>query len=333
MSDTRNDDLGDRMKSYEQPSTGRKAFKGQPIVARLDGKSFHTFTKGLGRPYDDRLSELMVATTMALVDRYQADVGYTQSDEITLIWSSNPEDKGELNFDGRFQKIESLSAAYATAFFNSKLPEYLPEKVGQLPIFDCRAYVVPNLQEAYHALLWRQQDATKNAISMAAQSFYKQSELNGKNSTELQEMIFQKGKNFNDYPFFFKRGTFVRRKKEIRELSEEQLANIPEQHREQAGRAVERSRIVSEDIWLKQQMDPVDFLFGSKISKPTTDTYKSIDFGIIKNNAPSHQYEYRIPSLNQNDPTSWNDYASAVTAAKDYIDWFFNLVETVHPPI
>lgn len=261
MTDTRHDDLGDRMKAYEQPSTSRKAFKGQPIVARLDGKSFHTFTKGLGRPYDDRLSGLMVSTTVALVDRFQADVGYTQSDEITLIWHSNPEDKGELNFDGRFQKIESLSAAYATAFFNKQLPEYLPEKADQLPIFDCRAYVVPNLQEAYHALLWRQQDATKNAISMAAQSFYSQKELNGKNSSELQEMIFQKGQNFNDYPFFFKRGTFVRRVKTLRELTREEMAKIPPQHRAQASGMVERSRVQAEDIYLKEIDNPVDLLF------------------------------------------------------------------------
>ena len=86
MSSTDKTSLGDRMKSYESLSTSRKAFKGQPLVVRLDGKSFHTFTKGLARPFDQRLSSLMVETTKALVDRFQAKVGYTQSDEITLVW-------------------------------------------------------------------------------------------------------------------------------------------------------------------------------------------------------------------------------------------------------
>lgn len=170
MSNSDKTSLGDRMKSYEFPSTSRKAFKGQPLVVRLDGKSFHNFTKGLKRPYDERLSKLMVATTTALVDRFQAKVGYTQSDEISLVWNIECDSSAEFPFDGRFQKMESLLASYATAFFNKKLAEFLPEKEDELPTFDARAFVVPNLMEAYHALLWRQQDATKNAISMAAQS-------------------------------------------------------------------------------------------------------------------------------------------------------------------
>ena len=172
MSNSDKTSLGDRMKSYEFPSTSRKAFKGQPMVVRLDGKSFHNFTKGLKRPYDERLSKLMVATTMALVDRFQAKVGYTQSDEISLVWNIECDSSAEFPFDGRFQKMESLLASYATAFFNKKLAEFLPEKEDELPTFDARAFVVPNLMEAYHALLWRQQDATKNAISMAAQIAY-----------------------------------------------------------------------------------------------------------------------------------------------------------------
>lgn len=76
------------------------------------------------------------------------------------------------------------------------------------------------------------------------------------------------------------------------------------------------------DINLKQEMDPVDMLFGSKQSKPTTDEHRGVAFGIINNGEPTHSYEWRIPSLNKMDPTSWNDYASAVIAAKQYIDWF-----------
>ena len=259
MSSTDKTSLGDRMKSYEAPSTSRKAFKGQPLVVRLDGKSFHTFTKGLARPFDQRLSSLMVETTKALVDRFQAKVGYTQSDEITLVWHVECDSSSEYPFDGRFQKMESLLAAFATAVFNQRLAEFLPEKVGQLPIFDARAFVVPTLTEAYHAVLWRQQDATKNAISMAAQSMFSHKELIGKHGPEMQEMMWRKGVNFNDYPAFFKRGTFVRRVKRTRELTADELQAIPEQFRPTG--PVTRSFMEPTDIWLSKQPSPVDTLF------------------------------------------------------------------------
>lgn len=246
MSDTKRDDLGDRMKSYEAPSTSRRAFKGQPLVVRLDGNNFHTFTKGLKRPYDTRLSELMVLTMSKLLERFHCTIAYTQSDEITLIFTSRPDDKAELVFDGRFQKIETLTAAYATAVFNKHLAEYLPEKADLLPCFDSRAYVVPNLQEAYHVLLWRQQDATKNAISMGAQALYSQKELNGKNGSALREMMLAKGVNFDLYPYFFRRGTFARRLTVHREMTEAELLKIPEQYRPIG--PIQRSEIVANDI-------------------------------------------------------------------------------------
>lgn len=268
MSSTDKTSLGDRMKMYEQPSTSRKAFKGQPLIVRLDGKSFHTFTKGLQRPYDKRLSDLMVETTKALVERFQAKVGYTQSDEITLVWYVQPHDTAEYPFDGRFQKLESLTAAYATAQFNFMLKDYLPEKEGVLPIFDARAFVVPTIKEAYHAVLWRQQDATKNAISMAAHTYFSHRSLQGQDGPTMQERLFtEKGINFNDYPAFFKRGTFVKRHKVKKLLSAEELAAIPEAFRPAFGQEVERTIIESFDYWLSKEEDPIAVLFGD--AQPT----------------------------------------------------------------
>lgn len=262
-----NDDLGDRVKAYEAVTTNRRAFKGQPLIARLDGKAFHTFTKGLQRPYDERLSNLMIDTMKALVDCFGATVGYTQSDEATLVWLSEPHDAADLPFSGRLQKLESLTAAFATAHFNRHLPRYLPEKVPvegrteNLPLFDSRAFVVPTVVEAYNTVLWRQQDCTKNAISMAAQSMLSHKELQGKHGPEMQELMFSRfGVNFNDYPAFFKRGTFARRVRAKRELTAEQLARIPEQHRPTG--PVERSFIDVLDIWLTKQPDPIKALFG-----------------------------------------------------------------------
>lgn len=254
------DSLGTRMKLYEQPSTGRQAFKGQPLIARLDGKSFHTFTKGLKRPYDERLSQLMQSTMVALVDRFGVTVGYTQSDEITLVWYTPTDGAADYPFSGRFQKLDSLLAAYATVIFNKHLPSYLPEKITELPIFDCRSFVVPNLLEAYHAVLWRQQDATKNAISMAAQSMFSHKRLQGLHGPEMQELMWkEKGVNFNDYPAFFKRGMFARRVKEERVLTQEQLEKIPEQYRPTG--PVTRSFVDVCDIWLSKQSSGVHTLF------------------------------------------------------------------------
>lgn len=256
------DTFGDRMKSYEAPSTTRIAFKGLPIVARLDGKAFHTFTKGLARPYDTRLSNLMVEITKQLVDRFGADCGYTQSDEITLVWYVDSGSQQEYPFGGRLQKFESLLSSFAGAFINKVLVDYLPEKASSLPIFDCRAFVVPNLTEAVNEIVWRQQDCTKNAITMAAYAHYSHKECMNKNGSEKQEMLFAKGINFNDYPYFFKRGTFVRRVKELRTLSDEQLASIPAQHRPTG--PVERSFIDIEDIWLTKQDDRIGVIFYGK---------------------------------------------------------------------
>lgn len=265
--------LGDRMKSYEQPSTSRKAFKGQPLIARLDGKNFHTFTRGLKRPYDERLSALMLEVTMALVDRFQAIIGYTQSDEITLVWHSSTTATAEYPFDGRFQKLDSLLAGFASAYFSHRLPVFLPEKTpfGRFdervfvapPTFDARSFVVPSLLEAYHCFLWRQQDCVKNAISMAAQSMFPHKELQGLHGPEMQELMFSKfGVNFNDYPAFFKRGQFARRVKTLRHLTEQELDRIPPVYHPTG--PVERSFVTAIDIWLSKQEDPVGVLFQEK---------------------------------------------------------------------
>jgi tRNA(His) 5'-end guanylyltransferase len=265
------DSMGTRMKLYEQPSTARKAFKGQPLIARLDGDNFHAFTRGLKRPYDARLSDLMVETMMALVDRYQATIGYVQSDEISLAWYCPVDSSAEYPLGGRFQKLDSQLASYASTYFNQQLPRVLPDRAGRgkfddrdfktSACFDARSFVVPNLLEAYHAFLWRQQDCTKNAISMAAQSMFSHKRLQGLHGPEMQELMHKEHSvNFNDYQSFFKRGTFARRVKTVRELTQQELERIPELYRPVG--PVERTSIQSVDIWLSKQEDPVSILFN-----------------------------------------------------------------------
>jgi len=155
--------------------------------------------------------------------------GYTQSDEITLAWYSK-DPKSQIYFDGRIQKMCSTLAASCSVRFNRLLPEYLPEKADEEPTFDCRIWQLPTREEAANVFLWREFDATKNSITMAAQSFYSHKELMGKNGSEKQEMLFQKNVNWNNYPAFFKRGSYVQRRIVRTRPTLEELALLPEKH-------------------------------------------------------------------------------------------------------
>lgn len=257
------DDLGTRLKGYEAVSTSRKAFKGQPLVARLDGRGFHTFCKGLTKPFDDRLSKLMQRVMRDLVERFGASVGYTQSDEITLAWFVDSTSQAEYVFDGRFQKMDSLLAAYASSVFNRELQTYIPEKGASTEIFDCRSWVVPNLLEAYHSILWRQQDCTKNAISMAAQSIFSHKFLQGMNGpTMVAKMWSDRGVEFEKFPSEFRLGTFARRVKVVKPLPPETIEKLKMIGRNfDPAQAVERSEIQMVSLPLRELEDPIGFLF------------------------------------------------------------------------
>lgn len=223
------EDLGDRMKGYESAEAGRRFMDQLPICARIDGKGFARFTRVLKRPYDERLSQLMIATTVFLVEETSALAGYTQSDEISLLWyQADP--TSQVYLDRRIQKLTSILASMATAKFNAGLAEALPEKAGALALFDCRVWALPNKDEAANTFLWRERDASKNSVNMAARALYSHAELQEKSGSEMQELLFQKGVNWNDYPAFFKRGTFVLRRSENRRLTEAELAVLPPRH-------------------------------------------------------------------------------------------------------
>jgi tRNA(His) guanylyltransferase len=223
-------ELSDRMKFYERMGVGDTALVHTlPTFARLDGKCFHTFTRGLNRPYDEALSSLMVSTMSYLVQETDARIGYTQSDEITLMWHSESFDS-QIFFNARLQKMVSVLAAMTTLYFNKNLPQFLPHKSNQNPLFDCRVWNVPNKEEAVNVFVWREQDAVRNSISMAAQSVYSHKELMNKSSDQMQEMLFQKGINWNNYPDFFKRGTYARVRQELRKFTAQELDKLPPKH-------------------------------------------------------------------------------------------------------
>lgn len=224
-----NDDLGDRMKEYERAEAGRRLLPLLPVIARIDGKRFSRFTEGLPRPYDERLSRLMVATTRHLVEESSALAGYTQSDEITLLFHAD-DLKTQVFLDRRIQKLTSILASMTTGYFNAHLAAEIPERARSTALFDCRVWAVPTRDEAANAFLWREIDATKNSVSMAARAYYPHEEIVDRTGSEMQEMLFQKGVNWNDYPPFFKRGTYVLRRTVTRRFAAEELDALPPKH-------------------------------------------------------------------------------------------------------
>jgi tRNA(His) 5'-end guanylyltransferase len=157
------DTLGDLLKTQEQAEAGRKADPFLPLVARIDGSCFSAFTRGLERPFDERFVQLMIETTKFLVDKSEAQLGYCQSDEITLYWYLDKESfsNREFWFGGKFQKLTSILAGSASSYFSANIPKVLHEKQGCYPVFDARVWNVPDLEHAYVNFVWRQQDAQK----------------------------------------------------------------------------------------------------------------------------------------------------------------------------
>lgn len=263
--------LGDRMKGYESLTTQTKLMPKLPVVARLDGKAFHTFTKGLKRPYDKRLSDLMVETTKFLVSETNANCGYTQSDEITLVWYFE-NDKTQMSYGGKLFKLQSDLSALCTLFFNKRLEEFLPEKKEQMPRFDCRVWNVPTLDEAVNCFLWRENDATRNSISMAAQSEFSHTQLQGKNRSQMQDMLMlDRNINWNDYPAFFKRGTYVQKSRKMIKFSTEELERLPKRHaaRKNPDLMIERNVVEIKPLPPMSKIDnKVDvILFGKDVIK------------------------------------------------------------------
>lgn len=258
----KSDDYGDRMKAYEKVETGRKFMPLLPIYARIDGRSFSKFTKGMERPYDERMSRCMIETTKYLVDQTDAMIGYTQSDEISLAWYSDSVNS-QIFFDGKIQKMVSVIAAIASVSFLENyrgmfdLGTLAPTN---LPHFDARVFQLPTKIELANTFLWRERDATKNAISMAASSMFSHKDLQHKSGSDMQEMMHLVGTNFNDYPAFFKRGTFVRRELINVHLTQEELKAIPIKHRP-TDEHVQRHRMIEMDMPSLVQLPIVLVLF------------------------------------------------------------------------
>lgn len=213
------DELGDRMKQYEEVTRNylpRRSY----VMVRCDGRSFHTYVKGLKRPFDDDLMEDMDETAKYLCKNISGTkLAFVQSDEITLVLTDFENIGTQAWFENNIQKMCSISASIATSKFNQlrlirKANSLVPFnsdiiKNIKLAEFDSRVFQIPQKQEVINNFIWRQKDCTRNSIQSVAQSLYSQKELLNKNSSMLQEMIFQKGINWNDYAPRYKRGRVI----------------------------------------------------------------------------------------------------------------------------
>ena len=237
------DSLGDRMKSNYENRAKTYLVRRQPVILRLDGKAFHTFTRGLKRPYDEIFHKAMNDTLTTLCENIQGcKVGYTQSDEITLLLTDYDTLTTDAWFDYGVQKMCSVAASMATLafnkslaksvddFFNSKISgveelssdsedfkyfKTLMKAVNTGAMFDCRCFNIPK-EEVVNCFIWRQQDATRNAIQMLGQCNFSHKDLNGKSCNDIQDMLMvQRGINFNDMPTEFKRGVCCVRAEQV----------------------------------------------------------------------------------------------------------------------
>ena len=213
-----NTSLGDRMKMYENVER-RYLTKGLPLIVRVDGKAFHSFTKGFERPYDAQFRSVMWLTTLDLCENIMGcKLGYTQSDEITLLLTDDDSLETQPWFGKNLQKIVSIAASMATCYFNKRAREEAedaPVRIAaekKCAMFDARAFILPH-KEVMNCFEWRQQDATRNAIESLGQYYFSHNQLNGKACNEIQDMLMtEHGVNFNDMPTWFKRGACVIKK-------------------------------------------------------------------------------------------------------------------------
>lgn len=234
------DDLGTRMKAFYENIPKTKLMRRTPVAIRIDGKAFHTFTRGFQKPFDEVLIKTMQDTMKYLCENIQGCVlGYTQSDEITLILVDYKKLTSSAWFDYEVQKVCSIAASMATIAFNKYFseninseycvfddelldgdfnPNYKNEYLIDLytthikasykgAMFDARCFNIPK-EEVANLIYWRQLDATRNSIQMVGQANFSHKELQNKSCDQIQDMLMtQNGINWNDIPIHQKIGS------------------------------------------------------------------------------------------------------------------------------
>ena len=226
-----NDELGKRMKEYYENIPKNKLMRRCPVIIRIDGRAFHTFTKGFNRPFDNVLSQSMKETTKYLCENIQGAVlGYTQSDEISILLIDYATLETDAWFDYEVQKLCSISASMATMAFNKAFArevaaqskriytEYLTDKdsnyidslenaMNKGAMFDARCFNIPK-EEVANYFYWRQLDAMRNSIQMVGQANFSHRELQFKSTKQIISLLESHcGINWYSLPIWQQRGS------------------------------------------------------------------------------------------------------------------------------
>lgn len=218
--------IGDRMKENYENRTRMYLPRRSNVILRVDGKSFHTYTKNLARPFDvDFMGDMDLTAKYLCHNIMGAKLAFVQSDEISVLITDYDTIATQAWFDYNVQKMVSVGASMATGEFNRlRLMRLFNEsdndtlmvhiKAENVAEFDARVFCIPEFDEVCNYFLWRQLDATRNSIQSTARSHYSHKELIGKNTNEMQEMLFQKGVNWNNFATALKRGRIVYKKQQ-----------------------------------------------------------------------------------------------------------------------
>jgi tRNA(His) guanylyltransferase len=233
-------ELDDRMKIYEKNYETNIPFPYLPYIVRLDGSCFSKFTRDLRKPFDDLFQISMISTMNDLVEHFSARTGYTHSDEITLIFSNvcskeeymEDNDKFTHMYNGRIQKITSLTASYCSTRFSHHIKKilehsslYKPQMLQKIYnphiYFDARILYFPEnkLGEILNHMIWRSvRDCHKNAVSTYGRQYFSDKQLHKKNSDDIIKMLESININWNDVPIWYKHGVYAKRELYLKEV-------------------------------------------------------------------------------------------------------------------
>ena len=224
------DDLGNRIKEQYENRTRYMLPRRTYTIIRLDGCHFKTYTRGLNKPFDKDLYEDIDNAIIAMLPQIQGAVfAYTQSDEISILLTDFATPGTDAWFDGNLQKMASVSASILTAEFNrNRLQRFVEKRSLNLlrddaPIayFDSRVFTIPDRIEVMNYFIWRNQDCSRNSVSMVAQSKFSHKELHGKSTPQMHEMLHGIGVNWaTDYSDGEKNGRLIVKEEYIPQVAE-----------------------------------------------------------------------------------------------------------------
>ena len=254
----KNDDLGNRMKSYYEERSRTYLTRRTPVIMRYDGVSFHTFTRGMRKPFDQIFVESMQETMKYLCENIQGCVlGYTQSDEITLVLVDYKNLNSAAWFDYQVQKMVSVGAGMASMYFNKVFYQKVADFLGAFPslrdelsatymkavdkgaFFDARVFNIP-VEEVTNCVLWRQLDAERNSILAIGQANFSHKELQNKSCKDIMNMLEAEGIVWGEYPTTLKRGSCCIKKAYFIDAQGEYVIDLDDTYTDPEGRGIYR---------------------------------------------------------------------------------------------